>query len=240
MMELTRRQEEFIRKMIDLYLELHGPFHYSQVAERLGISPFTAYDMLRLFEKKGLVTSQYHLADDKAGPGRSEIFFLPTAEAHRVFLRLTEDANPQDWDALIEAVLSKVRSGALQDRELVNDVLARVPPEGQGALRYCVEVMTVITLLLRRGDGRRLLLSCLPTILPSIESANPVNLSLLGGFALGILANENIDDRDWGRELIEHVSQYQTLVVNMNPRLCRKLAASLREVFKPLEEVLPG
>jgi hypothetical protein len=40
--------------------------------------------------------------------------------------------------------------------------------------------------------------------------------------------------------LIEHVSQYQALVVNMNPRLCRKLAASLREVFKPLEEVLPG
>jgi len=62
----------------------------------------------------------------------------------------------------------------------------------------------------------------------------------LGGFALGILANENIDDRGWGRELIGHVRQYQALVVNMNPQLCRKLAASLREVFKPLEEVLPG
>jgi len=196
--------------------------------------------MLRLLENKGIVTSQYHLAEDKSGPGRSEIFFLPTAEAYHVFAKITEDVGGQEWEALIEAVLSKVRSGALQDRELVNDVIARVPPEGQGALRYCLEVITVIALLLRRDDGRRLLLSFLPNILPSVESANPVNLSLLGGFALGILANENIDDRDWGRELIEHVSQYQALVVNMNPRLCRKLAASLREVFKPLEEVLPG
>ncbi len=239
-MEITRRQEDFIRKMIDLYRELQGPFHYSFVAERLGISPFTAYDMFRLLEKKGFVTSQYHLAEDKSGPGRSEIFFLPTAEANRVFARLTEDIGGQDWDALIETVLSKVRSGPLQDRELVNDILTHVPPEGQGALRYCVEVMTVIALLLRPGNGRRLLLSCLPNILPSIESANPVNLSLLGGFALGILANENVDDRDWGRELIEPVRQYQALVINMNPRLCRKLAASLGEVFKSLEEVLPG
>jgi len=239
-MEITRRQEDFIRKMIDLYRELQGPFHYSVVAERLGISPFTAYDMLRRLEKKGIVTSQYHLAEDKSGPGRSEIFFLPTAEAHRVVARLTEDVGGQDWEALLEAALSKVRSGALQDRKLVNDILALVPPEGQGALRYCVEVMMVIALLLRRGNGRRLLLSCLPNILPSIESANPVNLSLLGGFALGILANEKVNDRDWGRELIEHVNQYQALVANMNPRLCSKLAASLHEVFKPLEEVLPG
>lgn len=239
-MEITRRQEDFIRKMIDLYRELQEPFHYSYVAERLGINPFTAYDMLRLLEKKGIVTSQYHLAEDKSGPGRSEIFFLPTIEAHRVFARLSEDVGDQEWKALREAVLLKVRSGALQDRELVNDILTPVPPEGQGALRYCLEVMTVIALLLRRGNGRRLLFSCLPNILPSIESANPVNLSLLGGFALGILADENIDDHDWGRELIGHVRQYQALVVNMNPQLCRKLAASLREVFKPLEEVLPG
>jgi DNA-binding MarR family transcriptional regulator len=238
-MELTRRQEDFIRKMLELYREIQEPIHYSLMAERLGISPFTAYDMLRILENKGLVTSEYHLADDKSGPGRSEIFFLPTPEAHRLFARITEDVGGQDWEALIETVLSKVRSGAFQDREWVNEVLGRVPPEGQGALRYCVEVMTAIVLLLRRGNGRQLLLKSLPSILPSIESANPVNLSLLGGFALGILANENIDDRDWGRELIKHVSQYQTLVVNMNPRLCRKLATSLRDVLKPLEEAAP-
>lgn len=235
-MKITRRQEDFIRKMIDLHRELQGPFHYSCLAERLGISPFTAYDMLRLLEEKGVVTSQYHLAEDKSGPGRSEIFFLPTAEAYRVFAKISEDVDSQEWEALLEAALSKVCSGALQDRKLANDVLALVPPEGQGSLHYCVEVMAVIALLLRRGDSRQLLLSSLPNILPSIESANPVNLSLLGGFALGILANEKVNDRDWGRELIEHVSHYQALVADMNSQLCRKLVVSLREVYKTLEK----
>jgi len=89
---------------------------------------------------------------------------LPTTEAHRVFARLTEDFGGQEWKARIEAVLLKVRSSTLQDRELLNDILTPIPPEGQGALRYCLEVMTVIALLLRRGNGRRLLFSCLPNI----------------------------------------------------------------------------
>ena len=238
-MDLTRRQEDFVRKMLELYREVQEPIHYSLVAERLGISPFTAYDMLRVLEKKGLVTSEYRLADDKSGPGRSEIFFLPTAEAHRLYTWFIEGTGGEDWDALIETVLSKVRNGTFQDGELVTEVLGRVPPEGQASFRYCVEVMTTIVLLSSRGKGRQLLLKCIPSILPNVESANPINLSLLGGFALGILANENMDDRVWGRELIKHVNQYQALVVKMSPRLCHKLAASLRDILKPLEEPAP-
>jgi DNA-binding IscR family transcriptional regulator len=69
-MKLTRRQEDVIRKMLDLH-DLHqAPIHYKTLADHLGVSPFTAYDMLRLLEEKGLVTSEYQLASDKSGPGR--------------------------------------------------------------------------------------------------------------------------------------------------------------------------
>ena len=64
-MKLTRRQETFIHRLLDLYRELDGPIHYSLLAERVGVSPFTAYDMLRLLEEKGLVTSEYRLDSDK-------------------------------------------------------------------------------------------------------------------------------------------------------------------------------
>ena len=76
-MKLTRRQEEFIESLIDLNREVEGPIHYSVLAERLGVSPFTAYDMLRLLEEKGLVRSEYHLAAGKSGPGRAERLFCP-------------------------------------------------------------------------------------------------------------------------------------------------------------------
>ena len=73
--KLTRRQQEFINNLIDLSGEESGPIHYSVLADRLGVSPFTAYDMLCLLEKKGMVTSEYQLAAGKDGPGRAERLF---------------------------------------------------------------------------------------------------------------------------------------------------------------------
>ena len=54
-MKITRRQEEFVKKMLELRQEFDGPVHYSLLAERLGVSPLTAYDMLCLLEEKGFV-----------------------------------------------------------------------------------------------------------------------------------------------------------------------------------------
>ena len=71
-MKLTRRQEEFINKLLELHQEYEGPIHYSLLADRLGVSPFTAYDMLCVLEDKGVVTSEFQLASDKSGPGRAE------------------------------------------------------------------------------------------------------------------------------------------------------------------------
>lgn len=235
-MKLTRRQEDFIRNLLDLYRELNGPIHYSVLAERVGVSPFTAYDMLRLLEEKELVTSDYQRAADRSGPGRSEVVFVPTPRARQFMAQLVHEAGGDDWEAVKERVLDKVRSGELRDRELAQEMLARVPPGGPSALRYCVEVMTVIALRLRHRAGRRLLLQYLPQMLQSPDAASHANLSLLGGFALGVLADENPGDREWVCELFQHVQRYQALVLEMDPRLLKRLANSLNEVFAPLQE----
>ena len=70
-MKLTHLQETFVQSLLDLYGELNGPIHYSVLANRIGVSPFTAYGLLRLLEKKGLVISQYRLDSDKLVVGRS-------------------------------------------------------------------------------------------------------------------------------------------------------------------------
>jgi DNA-binding PadR family transcriptional regulator len=234
-MKLTRRQESFIRNLLDLSREVAGPIHYSVLAERLGVSPFTAYDMLRLLEEKGFVASEYQLAAGKTGPGRSEIVFLPTERARQLMTRIVGEAGGADWEAIKERVLEKVRAGEIREQELAKQMLARVPPGGSGVVRYCVEVMTVVALRLQHRAGRRLLLEYLPQILPVKDhSACRANLGLLGGFALGILAEENADDREWGRELLKHVQRYHSLVIAMEPNASRRLAANLRQVFAPL------
>lgn len=234
-MKLTRRQETFIRNLLDLSREVAGPIHYSVLAKRLGVSPFTAYDMLRLLEERGFATSDYQLAADKTGPGRSEIVFLPTARARQLMNKLVGKAERQNWDAVKEHVLEKVRAGEVRDQELAQEMLARVPSGGSGVVRYCIEVMTVVALRLQHSAGRRLLLEYLPQILPAKDDgACRANLGLLGGFALGILAIEDADDRAWVRELLRHVQRYHSLVIAMEPDGCRRLAANLRQVFAPL------
>ncbi|MCA9943043.1 MAG: hypothetical protein H6656_18040 [Ardenticatenaceae bacterium] len=234
-MNLTRRQEEFVRNLVNLYREMQEPFHYSLLAEKLGVSRFSAYDMLRVLEEKGMVTSEYQLSESKTGPGRSAVLYRPTEQARQVMSQLAGDMIDRgDWDAIKERVLEKVRTNELNEWELVEEMLARTPPEGHGAVAYCVEVMTIVTLRLRRRSGRKLLLDYLPEILPTASANCRANLSLLGGFALGILTDESADAPLWGKELLQHAIRYQQLVIGMEPRLCRQLATQLSNVFAVL------
>jgi DNA-binding MarR family transcriptional regulator len=237
-MKLTRRQEEFIYKLLDLYQEGEQPLHYTQLAERLGVSRFTAYDMLRLLEEKGLATSQYRLAPDRVGPGRSEVFFVPTQRAHQLVATLRGDHQPeQDWESAKFAVLRSIRNGAFPDSELAQEILGRIPDEDQGSsLQYCVEVMAVIALRLRSGGGRQLLHEYLPLILPDLDTGDMEDLRLLGGFALGVLASENADDPTWCLELFEHVKRYQTLISSLPARQRRALTNSLNDIYASFQE----
>jgi Mn-dependent DtxR family transcriptional regulator len=235
-MMLTRRQEEIIRKMLDLYHELQGPIHYSILADRLGVSPFTAYDMLRLLEEKGFVSSEYQLAPDKTGPGRAVRVFQPTQLAQKLFQSLAEETGGADWEEVKQRILDKTRKGEIQERELMQEMLARIPSEGKSQVQYCVEVMTIVALRIRNIKGRILLKKFFPEILPDTKPARRTNLCLLGGFALGMLAIEDSSDREWEQQLLEHVQVYMDIVTKMDIRRCQLLGEKLTRVFATLGE----
>jgi len=232
-MKLTRRQEEFLRNLLDLYRQQQEPLHYSALAERLGVSRFTAYDMLRLLEEKGYARSTYQLADDKSGPGRSEVVYVPTAQAHQLIAQVLGEGQGDDWEAIKARILARVEAGTGPAHAVAGEILARVPPDEPEAIRYCVEVMTVIALRLREQAGRQLLFHYLPEILSPVREDCRASLSLLGGLALGILLDE-AGDEQWARELLVHVRHYQRLLLEMRPERCRRLADTLQKVFAPL------
>jgi DNA-binding Lrp family transcriptional regulator len=232
-MKLTRRQEDFIKNLIVLSQELDGPIHYSMLAERLGVSPFTAYDMLRLLEEKGMVTSEYQVAEGKSGPGRAERLFYPVEKPEQ---RLAErfGAIPLSEEELKQFILNKVQRGEIPQKEFGEEILSRVPPDGPEHIRYCLEVMMVIRVRLRQRTGRQRFLAYLPEVLPNGGEVPPANLSLLGGFAFGILAQEETEDQEWSQMLLEHVLQYQEIVRSLTPEECRLLADDLIMIFSPL------
>jgi len=230
-MKLTRRQEIFIHRLLDLYRELNGPIHYSLLAERVGVSPFTAYDMLRLLEEKGYVTSEYRTGSEKPSVGRSEVVFLPTELAHRLFEELTSGADLGNWDSAKLQIMERIRKGEFHDRIMAEEMLVRVPPEAPETLRFCFEVIMILVLRLGKNTGRRVLSQRLPQFLEMKGAISRSGLLLLGGFVLGLLANENIVDSDRDKSIIEQVERYQALVMQMEPRLCRRLGDGIKDMF---------
>lgn len=238
-MKLTRRQEEFIQKMIDLKREFAGPIHYSLLAERLGVSPFTAYDMLCLLEEKGFVTSEYLLPSDKSGPGRAERVFYPSELAQAQHRQVIEQAGGAYLDdaALKVFALEKLRNGATPDPELTEGMMARLLPAGQGDVRYCIEVMTVAALRLKYSPGRQALIEHLPELLPAESGSCKADLCLVGGFVYGLLARNGANTQEWLDKLREHLQGYLKLVMEMSAADCQRLADKLRGLFASLAEV---
>ena len=168
-MKLTRRQEEFIVNLIELNRELDGPIRYSMLAERLGVSPFTAYDMLCVLEEKGMVSSEYQLAAGKSGPGRAERLFFPVmsvAEREAGPARKVETA-VLDEAGLKRLLMEKSGCGGVPSKDAAEALLARIPPECPGSIGYCAEVMTVVALRLRERAGQEKLIATMPQMLAS-------------------------------------------------------------------------
>lgn len=233
-MDLTGRQEAFIRNLVDLYLENAEPIHYSLLAERLGVSPFTAYDMMRLLEERGYVRSEYQLQEGKRQPGRSIIVFAPTPKAHQVMAELAADIPQGNWEEVKDALLERVRSGRFEDSDVVMDVVARLPQDDPPLLRYCTEVATVLTLRVWRSGDWDKLSKRLQPLLASADGASRESLLLLGGFAIGMLAGSDASDDTWLEEMAGPTETYLGYVSAMALDECRRLAMNLRAVLDPL------
>ena len=93
MLKLTPRQQAFLDKLFELYREFKQPVHYSIVADKLGVNKFSAYDMLKVLEEKGVAASDYVLSDDQAGPGRSQVVFYPTHKAAQFLTQLRDEGH---------------------------------------------------------------------------------------------------------------------------------------------------
>jgi len=237
-MKLTRRQEQFIRKMIELKRESIGPIRYSLLAERLGVSPFTAYDMLCLLEEKGFVTSEYQLPADKAGPGRAERVFYPSVMAQAQQQQLVEQFGSAhlESEAFKSFALEKLSRGETPDQELTEQMMARLLSGGKGDVGYCVEVMTIAALRLKNGPGRQALLRHVPELLSGEDGSRRSNLCLLGGFVFGLLAQHSANTGEWLDKLREHLQGYLSLVMGMNAADCKPLAEELNRVITSLVE----
>jgi len=171
MIELTRRQRDVLARLQDLYREKGQPVHYTDLAQRLGINRFSAYDMLRVLEQKGAVGSQYVLSR-VPGPGRPEVAFFPLA-------RLSDGP---DWEQTKNAILSRMRDVRGTDSDLL-DVLLDDIAQSRSQLVYCERAMAALIVSLgqkARDYGRGLLAASTPAEGLDLFASLVLGLTLTG------------------------------------------------------------
>jgi DNA-binding MarR family transcriptional regulator len=231
--ELTFRQKVFLSKLLDDYRESKEPIHYSVIAKRLGLNNSTAYDMLRLLEKKGMVTSEYGTPKETAGPGRSNIRFVPTAEAIEIISHLSGDIREQDeWDDVKARILTNLSRGKADDyQEVLNELLARMP-EPRSSLVRCAEIITALLLNLRGAKQELTKPSSIDNILKA--PASKLRMSILAGLILG-LSHANRKMQRFLGIYEEYAEKYEASLKELSRDNLLKLHQFTRDVWNILK-----
>jgi predicted ArsR family transcriptional regulator len=125
--KITRRQHQFLSQFLDMYQEIDKPIHYVAFAKRLDIGKVTAYEMLRLLEKRGLVEVEYHLPPGDRGPGRSTVLFQPTQKAIQLINQLSEGTvDSEAWESARTRILQRLLDGKVDGYDnLISSVYSK-------------------------------------------------------------------------------------------------------------------
>jgi len=233
-MKLTGRQRAFLSTFLDLYREAREPLHYTTIAQRLGVSKITAYDMLRLLEERGLVQSEYVLRGKGQGAGRSSILFRPTPQADVLFAQLAGRAVGKDeWEAVKTRILETLRAGKSTDYEgLLEEILARLP-QRESPMLYAAEMITAVILSMHqlREDASA---AGLFDRLRALGLPGEIGLRALAGLTLGLSFAERINRRLIGL-LLSHTARYQEIISRLSAENLQRLSSFAGEVMKVME-----
>ena len=196
-MKITRRQRDFLSKFLELCSKSNGYIHYTELAKKLGVSKYTAYDMLRLLEKKELVSHKYVLGYKK-GKGRSKVLFYPFPRARKLLGEILEiDIETNKWRDFKKLMLTEVDEGK---RKSYVRLLKRISKKADGVKRpmeYCTYYMMGLFLGIKKIKNVFLKTKLIKN-LKKFREKSKLKISSLAAMILGTFQLE--EDLDIGNE----------------------------------------
>jgi len=241
-MRITKRQKEFLQSLIDLYQQKDTPIHYSEVAQKMRVSKWTAYDMLQLLHKEGFLEVEYLLPESDnykwVKLGRSTITFYPTKKGYDLF-PLTKQkisSNIAEFNRLKKEITQKLDEfkGKLNIRELLKEALQSKSP-----FIFCACVLLILILLVKKITEGIAEIKLISQIMPpTITTTTYTELALIvfAGMCLGVLAkyinkvpttfgNNNLD------EYADYIQTYNQYISQMDKKEQRSLLNFLKDIL---------
>lgn len=231
-LKLTPRQRQFLDQLTALWRTHNRSVHYSEVAQALGVSPFSAYDMLKVLEGKNAVASEYVLESDASGPGRSAIKFYPLGEP-APGLPPPGGIDEPEWGQVMSGLLERLRGlRETNIRETLADMLDRLADYGS-PLSYCSGVIAAHLVSLRlsiRGFPESTALRPLRVLVSSGE----VGLGTLAGLSIGT-SLAHLRGSPLLEPLLESARDLPVRVSQLSAEGRQRLADFVREAIAAIE-----
>jgi hypothetical protein len=230
---LTWRQRRMLERLTELHREAHKPVHYTAIARELGIHNTTAYEMLKLLEQEGYVTSDYVLSGN-TGPGRSTVVFAPAEQANAALASSSRLGQDPKWEMAKNEILSRLGQSRDVEQAFLDELVSRLS-NVEEPLVYCAEVLTA--LILNISCEARVRLQEQGVFLQQLVTGPQARnlLQLLPGLALGLALPGQV--QRVSERLIECSEQCQTCLQQLDDAKQRTLAEFVRQVVAALPEI---
>jgi CTP-dependent riboflavin kinase len=240
-MKITTRQREFLKTLIDLCQQKGSSVHYSKVALKMGVSKWTAYDMLQLLHKEGLLEVEYIIPESDnyewSKLGRSTITFYPTKKGYDI-------SSPTKQKILTNiAELKKIKKeitqkfdelkGKLNLKYLLKEALQSKSP-----LIFCACLLLILILLVKKITEGVAEIKLISQVIPHTTTNIYAELTLIvfAGMCLGVLAKyvskvpTTYGNNDLG-EYTNYIQTYNQYVSEMDKEEQKSLLGFLKETL---------
>jgi len=185
-MAITKRRLDFLRIIKQIYESTGFPVHYARVAELLGVSKWSAYEMLKNLEREEFLTSQYEVNQVEKNPGRAMVMFMPTQKLDQALSGKLLDlkTTSREWRQEKERLLSLFDESKKSSTKGLWEQLMVELPSMENPLVSCAYVITIVVSQLQTlsENSLRLLKNM------AVEARKgPIGLAMFVGTAIGSL-----------------------------------------------------
>ena len=207
---LTKRQAEVLQKLLKLYGESPAGVHYTVLARELGMSRWSAYEMLRGLEKRGLTQRRYDATSRRGRGGRPRVLFAPTPEGTAALVEaLNREGAETEWSTVAETLLHQI--GHMTSEEVHERLSGLREPS---PLSRCAHLVTSLLVMARDSARDSRTAEALERI---VRSPVPF-LTKLSAFS-GALSSTHLEVRERASQEMERVRELLQALELHAPRL---------------------
>lgn len=224
-MTMSKRRLQFLDQLVSLYKKQRLPIHYEALAKAIGVSKWTAYDMLKAIEKSGFVTRSYETNPNETG--RSQVMFTPTEKA-TVLLGKQQTppiATDRGEDSLIaiREMIGKLKRMPVQElmKKLLNEL-----PDKRSNLELCGYILGILIIYVKKIEGRT---DKLIFKLYDRTAGQHARLLMFIGTVIGTVFQTMSDELS--SELVELVGNYVKMIGELTHNEQAMLAEFVREAL---------